>query len=174
MTIVKLRTTSSANTLQVLWTQYLDILLLWKHLKIVDSVSFSPQRRQWALPLLPTPLKQVKQTQYDELSDILESSCGRYSVKQSAYNGYFSLQVSFLHLCCRGILVTATGTEVQVNWPNMDSLLWCFHTLVPSSVTKSVSLCCPCVFFSFKFGLHHHSHHSPHTAVCDGDRCLLL
>lgn len=174
MTIAKRRTTSSANTLQVLLTQYCDILLLWKYLNIVEPASFSPQRRHWTLPLLPTPLKQVKQTQCDDLSDFLESNCGQYKVKQSAYNGCFSLQMSFLHLCCRGIQMTTTRTEVQVNWPNMHSLLWCHHTRMPTSVTKSVSLCCPCVFFSFKFGLHHHSHHSPDTAVSDSDWRLLL
>lgn len=180
MTIVKLRTTSSANTLQVLRPQYFNILLLWKDLNTVDPDSFSPQSCHWTLPPLPTPLKQVKRTRFLLLKEMLPHMIHQTLWKvivvsiQSEHYGCFSLQMSSLHLCCRGIQVTTTRTEVQVNRPNIPPTLMMSDPNANMKVTKSVSLRCPRLFFSSEFGLHHHSHHSPDTAVTDSDWSLLL
>lgn len=48
------------------------------------------------------------------------------------------------------------------------------HPNANMTVTESVSLCCLCLSFSTEFGLHHHSHHPPDTAVTDSDWSLLL
>lgn len=89
MTIVKLRTTSSANTLQVLLPQYFNILLLWKDLNTVDPDSFFPTE----LPLDPSPSPNSTQTSKThsvsivkrnvashDSSDSLESHRGQYTV----------------------------------------------------------------------------------------------
>lgn len=155
MTIVKLRTTSSANTLQVLLPQYFNILLLWKDLNTVDPDSFSPQSCHWTLPPLPTPLKQVKHTRFLLLKEMLPHMIHQTLWKvivvsiQSEHYGCFSLQMSSLHLCCRGIQVTTTRTEVQVNRPNIPPTpqFWCCQTQMPT--WKSLNLYLSVVHISF-------------------------
>lgn len=68
---------------------------------------------------------------------------------QSEHYGCFSLQMSSLHLCCRGIQVTTTRTEVQVNRPNIPPTpqLWCCQTQMPT--WQSLNLYLSVVHVSF-------------------------